>query len=293
MKAGLVAREEWDFTAVPDDEIEACYFYEHARERDDIKNVVKSWRKKLAVRRKEFDANDALQARLEKSATEDIPLLRAKFGADSLQEKSALEYWQHLKDHLFSSEIRLFRDFGDKMDKLTDMECGNMLMKIEGFPATPWQKLKRAGKRFRVLTTHSFRHLKGGIREYPLYKAISIANGEERIHRTEEVVCLHIDWSGGIEKVLNAFELLARARYSKRKHKKKPRETFREALKQLGVLRLKRELKKWADVQEHTNTILGCKLYGDDLAVWRKARLASMGRIKSMFPIPSKWRNMT
>jgi hypothetical protein len=105
----------------------------------------------------------------------------------------------------------------------------------------------------------------------------------------EELVPFAIDWRGGIEKVISDFKKWARTRYSELHlpRKKKPRDTHYEWLKQLGVMRLKDELGSWSTVQDHTRKVLGpgYKLYGDDQALWRKARLAAIKRRREMFPI--------
>ena len=95
-----------------------------------------------------------------------------------------------------------------------------------------------------------------------------------------------IDWRGGIGKVISDFKKWARKHYSglDLPRKKKPRDTYYESLKQLGVMRLKDKLRSWDTVQNHTRTALGYKLYGDDPALWRKARLAAIKRKREMFP---------
>jgi len=54
-------------------------------------------------------------------------------------------------------------------------------------------------------------------------------------------------------------------------------------------MRLKDALGNWNAVQKYTEKALGYKLYGDDHAVWRKARLAAIKRVREMFPIKRKY----
>ena len=56
---------------------------------------------------------------------------------------------------------------------------------------------------------------------------------------------------GGVEKVIDDFEVLARKRWHALKRKKKPRDTYREWLKQLGVMRLKDKLKSWPAILDY------------------------------------------
>jgi len=89
--------------------------------------------------------------------------------------------------------------------------------------------------------------------------------------------------------VIRDFNKWARKHYSEldSPRKKKPRDTHYEWLKQLGVMRLKDRLGSWDEVQNYTCKLLGSqfgKLYGEDPALWRKARLAAIKRIKNMFP---------
>lgn len=105
-----------------------------------------------------------------------------------------------------------------------------------------------------------------------------------------ELVPFSIDWSGGIEKVISDFKKWARKHYSELDlpRKKKPRDTYYESLKQLGVMRLKDKLGSWDAVQNYTRRVLGSqfgKLYGEDHALWRRARLAAIKRRREMFPI--------
>lgn len=50
-------------------------------------------------------------------------------------------------------------------------------------------------------------------------------------------------------------------------------------------MRLKDKLGSWNAVQEYTKKALGYELYGSDHAVWSRARLAAIKRIRDMFPI--------
>ena len=88
-----------------------------------------------------------------------------------------------------------------------------------------------------------------------------------------ELVPFSIDWSGGIEKVISDFKKWARKHHSELDlpRKKKPRDTYHESLKQLGIMRLKDKLGSWDAVQNYTCGVLGSqfgKLYGEDHALW-------------------------
>jgi hypothetical protein len=105
-----------------------------------------------------------------------------------------------------------------------------------------------------------------------------------------ELMPFSIDWRGGIEKVICDFKKWARKHYTELDlpRKKKPRDTYYESLKQLGVMRLKDKLGSWDAVQNYTRSVLGSqfgKLYGEDHTLWRRARLAAIKRIRDMFPI--------
>ena len=106
-----------------------------------------------------------------------------------------------------------------------------------------------------------------------------------------ELVPFSINWNGGVEKVITDFEKWARKHYStwERPKKKEPRKTYHESLKQLGVVRLKDALGNWKAVRKYTEKALGNGLYGDDHAVWRKARLKAIKRVEEMFPIKRKY----
>jgi hypothetical protein len=114
----------------------------------------------------------------------------------------------------------------------------------------------------------------------------AIRYGHMRTSRGE-LVPFSIDWRGGIEKVIRDFKKWARKHYAELNlpRKKEPRDTYYESLKQLGVMRLKDALGSWKGVQEYTKKALGYKLYGEDHALWRRARLAAIKRIREMFPI--------
>src|SRR5437870_8382293 len=62
----VLEREEWFFGKVPEDEIVTCFYYEYARSRKDIRQLVYSWREKLADLDKAYDAANTWEARLER-----------------------------------------------------------------------------------------------------------------------------------------------------------------------------------------------------------------------------------
>jgi hypothetical protein len=58
--------EEWFFGKVPEDEILTCFYYEYARSRKDIRDLVYSWQEKLADLEKVYDAANTWDARVER-----------------------------------------------------------------------------------------------------------------------------------------------------------------------------------------------------------------------------------
>lgn len=241
---GILEREEWFFGKVAKDEIVTCFFYEYARSRNDVRELVQSWRKKLA----------------------DLDKVSVETGT---------------------------RAFWSELAKLTDPTWSQLLINLPEFPDLPWQKIRpsQRAKWKRLLTFYRDRYpdgLLGGL--WPETKQNTLYAIRYNHMRTSlgELVPFSIDWRGGIGKVISDFEKWARERYSglDLPKKKKPRDTYYESLKQLGVMRLKDKLRSWNAVQRHTHEALGYKLYGDDQALWRKARLAAIKRIREMFPNP-------
>jgi hypothetical protein len=257
-------REEWFFGRVPEDEIVTCFYYEYARSRKDIRQLVYSWRKKLADLDKEY--------------------------ADTFDQRLAREWrWTAA----YGCREDAIREFWSELAELTDWTCSQLLINFPEFPDVPWQKIRpsRRTKWKRLLTFYRDRYpdgLLGGLwRETNQNTLYAIRHNHMRTS-LGELVPFSIDWRGGIGKVISDFEKWARAHYSglALPRKKKPRDTYYESLKQLGVMRLKDELRSWDTVQKHTHKALGYKLYEDDQALWRKARLAAIKRIRETFPIP-------
>jgi hypothetical protein len=54
------------FGKVPEDEIVTCFYYEYARSREDIRQLVSSWREKLADLDKAFDTVNSVEARMQR-----------------------------------------------------------------------------------------------------------------------------------------------------------------------------------------------------------------------------------
>ena len=252
-------REEWFFDKVPEDEIVTCFYYEYARSRKDICELVYSWRQKFADLDKEYPDNfDRILAREWKPT--------APYG-------------------LKESAIR-------ELARLTDWACSRLLINIPEFPDVPWQKI-RSSERAKwkgQLTFIRDRYpdgMLGGLWPETNQNTLdAILRNHMRTSRGE-LVSFSVDWRGGIEKVINYFKKWARKHYAELDlpRKKKPRDTYYESLRQLGVMRLKEAFEDWNAVQDHTHKALGCKLYGDDQALWRKARLSAIKRIREMFPI--------
>ena len=102
-----------------------------------------------------------------------------------------------------------------------------------------------------------------------------------------EIIGAAIDWRCGVEKVITDFEAWARKHWKALKVKKRSRPTYAEALKQLGVWRLHKELKSWPAVKAYmcTNRL---PTYGeannrDDISALRRAGI-NAGKRK-VFPI--------
>ena len=241
---GAPEPEEWFFAKIPKDEIVSCFYYEYARERNDICQLVSFWQRTL------------------------VDLAKAR---GDLRDSATEKFWRELA-------------------QLTDSTCSQLLINLPEFPSTPWQTIRpsRRAKRKRLLTLYKYLDsIRGGLREESWGNVRNAIESGELVTKSGEIVPFLIDWRGGIQKVIIDFENWARNHYSNLdlSRKKKARDTYYEMLKQLGVMRLKDKLRSWDTVQDHMYKALGCKLYGDDHSLWRKARLAAIKRIKTMFPI--------
>ncbi len=259
----VLEREEWFFGKVPEDEIVTCFYYEYARSREDIRQLVYSWREKLADLDKAFDAANTVEARIQRAGR-----------------------W----DETFANEKTAKEGFWRELAELTDWTCSQLLINFPEFPSKPWQKVRpsKRGKWKRLLSFYGYlASIRGGLRRESIDKVVFAIRSGNMVRRLGEIVPFFIDWNGGIGKVISDFEKWARKQYSELNlpRKKKPRDTYYESLKQLGVMRLKDELGSWDAIQDYTSKTIGCKLYGDDHALWRKARLAAIKRISEMFPI--------
>ena len=257
-----IEREEWFFGKVPEDEIVTCFYYEYARSREDIRELVYRWRKKLAALYREY--------------------------GDTLGERLTREWRRTV---LYGSRETPIQEFWRDLARLTDWACSRLLISLPEFPDVPWQKIRpeKRAKHKRPLTVVRDRYpdgILGGLWPETNQNALdAIRYGDMRTSRGE-LVPFSIDWRGGVEKVISDFKKWARKRYAELDlpRKKKPRDTYYESLKQLGVMRLKDRLGSWKAVQRHTRDVLGYKLYADHHTLW-KARLAAIKRRRDMFPI--------
>ena len=256
-------REEWFFGKVPPDEILTCFYYEYARSRKDIRELVYRWRKKLAL---DQEYPDTFDQRLTREW-----IWTVTYG---FRETAIQEFWRDLA-------------------RLTDWACSRLLISLPEFPDVAWQKIRpsKRAKCKRQLTFIRNRYpdgILGGLWQETNQNALDAICRDHMRTSRGELVPLSIDWRGGVGKVINDFNKWARKHYAELNlaRKKKPRDTYYESLKQLGVMRLKDRLGSWDVVQRYTHRVLGCKLlYEDDHALWRKARLAAIKRIRNMFPI--------
>ena len=244
--------EEWFFDKVPDDEIVTCFYYEYSRERDDIRELVCFWRRNLADLGKAYDAAHTHERRIARE--------------------------------------RVTRKFWSELAQLTDTTCSQLLINLPEFPSTPWQKIRpsRRAKWKKLLSFYNhLDNIRGGLWQENWDIVRNAIESGDLVTKSGKIVPFLIDWRGGVQKVIIHFENWARKHYAglDLPRKKKARDTYYEMLKQLGVMRLKRKLENWDDVQDHTLEVTRNNLYGDDPATWRKARLAAMKRIKTMFPI--------
>lgn len=255
-------REEWFFDKLPSDQIVTCFYYEHARSRDDICQLVSSWHAKLANLDKAYE---------EANTDEMVMARRGRWDEAFASEENAIE--------------RFWRD----LMQLTDSTCAQLLVNLPLFPDIPWQRLPSSLKaKCKDLLPGFYGKLdsiRGGLREESWDRVVEGIRSGDLVTKFGEIVPFLIDFRGGVEKVIDDFEAWARTRWDAVKGKKKPRETYREWLKQLGVMRLKKKLKRWAAVQDYTRRELGYPLYGDDLAAWKRARLAAIKRVENLFPI--------
>ncbi|PYL24333.1 MAG: hypothetical protein DMF44_05455 [Verrucomicrobia bacterium] len=149
------------------------------------------------------------------------------------------------------------------------------------FPDVRWQKIRpsKRAKWKRLLTVTRDRYPDGisrGLRPETNQNTLNAIRYNHMRTSLEELVPFSIDWRGGIEKVINDFKKWARKHYSELDltRKKKPRDTYYDSLKQLGVMRLKDKLGSWDAVQNYTRSVLGSqfgKLYGEDHTLWRSS----------------------
>lgn len=258
-----LARDEWDFSKVPDREIETCFYYEYARARYERGMLVCRWREQLKNLERAYADANTRKAREERGGR-----------------------W----DETFASKESARKVYWGELAAVTDWTCAQLLLNIPAFPESSWQTLDPSlRKKWGELLTF-YRHLEGiigGVRPCTFGRAWSIHRGVESAPQRSEVACFQIDWRGGVEKVIREFEKLARARYSQLDlpKKKKPRDLSREYLRQLGAMRLKNALRRWSAVTKYAKRVLGHSFYGEDHAAWSRAATAAKKRVDDMFPI--------
>jgi hypothetical protein len=269
----LLAQQEWDFSKVSDREIETCFYYEYARARKDIGLLVCHWREQLKDLERAYAAANTREAREERPG--------------------------HRWDETFASEESARNAFWRELAAVTDWTCAQLLVNIPDFPQSSWQTLGASLRKEWGEHLTYYRHLEGiigGVSSCTFGRAWSVHNGITSLPQRSEIACFQIDWRGGVEKVIREFEIFARARYAKLTlpKKKKPRDSSREYLKQLGALRLRTALGSWEAAIRHSKGVLGIGFYGADRAVWSRAAAAAMKRIDGMFPIKRThvWRDL-
>jgi len=263
----VLARDEWDFSKVPKDEIDTCYYYEYARTRDDIRKFVEHWRGLLKNRCRAYERANTTQARVKRGGWPDETL--------ATKESAINAFWNELS-------------------QLTDRTCAQLLINLPEFPSTPWQSFRpsRRAEWKHLLTFYDeLDRIRGGLHVVPWESAIPQLryDPDNFITRKDgELVAFRIDWKhGGVEKVIEDFKAWARKRNTALKlggKKKKPRDSRYEHLKQLGAWRLKEHHGNWGAVHTHTRAAGASDIYADETQ-WRKARLAAMLRSEEMFPI--------
>jgi hypothetical protein len=260
--APSLEREEWFFGKVPKDEVITCFYYEYARSRDDICQLVRSWREKLANLDKAYDDANTDEMRM------------ARCGR-----------W----DETFASKDKATHEFWGELAQLTDWTCAQLLLNLPQFPDAPWQRLpswlKAKYKNFLPRFYGRLETIRGGLREESWDRVVEAIRCGDFVTKFGEIVPFLIDFRGGVERVIDDFEVWARKRWHALKLKKKPRETYREWLKQPGVMRLKDKIKTWPAILDYAWDELKYPLYGDDHALWKKARLAAFKRKNNLFPI--------
>src|SRR5262249_47669082 len=130
----ILESEEWFFGKVPQDEILTCFYYEYARSRKDIRELVYRWRKRLAG----LD-----QAHV-----------------DTLGERLSREWRWHEE---FPSREDATRAFWSELTQLTDRTCSQLLINLPEFPDVAWQMIRpsKRAKWKRLLTATRDRYPDG------------------------------------------------------------------------------------------------------------------------------------
>src|SRR5262245_21797689 len=146
----------------------------------------------------------------------------------------------------------------DRLDVLST------LINIPEFPDVPWQKIRptKRAKWKRLLTFVRDRYpdgMLGGLWPETNQNTLDAIRCNHMRTSRGELVSFSVDWRGGIEKVINYFKKWSRKHYAELDlpRKKKPRDTYYESLRQLGVMRLKEAFEDWNAVQDHTHKVLG------------------------------------
>jgi len=185
----VLEREEWFFGKVPEDEMLTCFYYEYARSRKDIHELVYAWQEKLADLEKAYDAANTWEARLERGG-----------------------WW----DHTFTNVETATNAFWSDLAGLTDSTSSQLLINLTEFPDTPWQRIRPARKKqWKNLLKfyHYLDSIRGGL--WPETKRNTLNAILYYRMRTSlgELVPFSINWNGGVEKVITDFEKWARKHY--------------------------------------------------------------------------------
>jgi len=114
--ARLLKQEEWFFGKVPEAEIVTCFYYEYARSRNDICELVRSWQSKLADLPNAYDEANTSEVRFARGG-----------------------WW----DHTFTDEKTAKEAFWRDLMQLTDSTLSQLLINLSEFPDVPWQRFDR------------------------------------------------------------------------------------------------------------------------------------------------------
>ena len=262
-------RKEWDFSekVLPDDELFSCYHYEYARENESIKKAVLHWRKEIGG-----DLNAARKA-----------ALKGKHSAGAEPFPKALD------------------EIAPSVGESCYLQTAEYLLVNTSYPHTPWRGLKDTDKGAWSRTFDIHRALiesqeKSALRWLTLsghnveefVKASWLTgSGSKAPKATRSYVAFEVDWRNGVEKVIQEFEAWARKRWKELECKKGKRTTYRERLRQLGVMRLYASIGNWEKVMEYLKQKGGEHKGGGFSTVGECCRSGRAARGRKVFPL--KW----